>query len=446
MKALIWKEWRENLPWAAVVWAVLGMIFLPGLALMGMDPIKPEHNIFEGMEWISLEFAPLTATVLGYMQISRDSAIDKWAFLVHRPVTRTSIFCGKAIGGLSLYLVAFCIPFLAFALVPLVEPRLSLASQLYNVTGHLKWIVIGGNFYFVGMLVAMRRTRWYGSRFLPILAAFAWLLALDFCPPAWHTDWYALIGGLVLGLAAWGSILTDGGYDRQPRLAKIGLGITMYVGICTIFTFSFGLPIMAVLFRTFSTFPDKNALYQTLRHKSPPETSPHLHIGAEVFGSSISFTPATFGPPQILITPPVLAGFLWMREQRGELGPQQGKTPSGSIGTNEHNASVQNAALLRSAIQNFVVATIIVALLCCCPVFLVTRRARLSRFEILIWSFSTLFLGLTGVLLLLALRGWPPLESCPQCGRKRSIYNEQCEHCGAPPKRPELDATTIFSH
>jgi hypothetical protein len=34
----------------------------------------------------------------------------------------------------------------------------------------------------------------------------------------------------VLGTAAWGSFLTTGTYERQPRIAKVALGSTLYLG------------------------------------------------------------------------------------------------------------------------------------------------------------------------------------------------------------------------
>ena len=50
-------------------------------------------------------FCAIFGAILGWFQIHNERPRDLWAFLVHRPVTRTQIFFAKIIAGLVLYLL-----------------------------------------------------------------------------------------------------------------------------------------------------------------------------------------------------------------------------------------------------------------------------------------------------------------------------------------------------
>src|SRR5262249_55774851 len=53
---------------------------------------------------------------LGWLQIHHERPRDLWAFLVHRPITRTKIFFAKIIVGLLLYFLAVSLPLLGSGL------------------------------------------------------------------------------------------------------------------------------------------------------------------------------------------------------------------------------------------------------------------------------------------------------------------------------------------
>ena len=102
---------------------------------------------------------------------------DLWAFLVHRPATRTQIFLGKILAGVTLYLLAAGLP-LAVYLIWMLTPG--------HVAAPLEWAMLqpaavlflsGILYYFAGLLTGLRQARWYASR------------ALGLGRPCWFPLW-----------------------------------------------------------------------------------------------------------------------------------------------------------------------------------------------------------------------------------------------------------------
>jgi hypothetical protein len=107
------------------------------------------------------------------------------------------------------------------------------------------------------------------------------------------------------------------------------------------------------------------------------------------------------------------------------------------------NPDTLSAENLGEFLRHFL-GTLFVSLICAPLSFLVARRAALNKGAAWGWALATLPLGLSALLLLLALRGWPTLVPCPNCGKKRNVEREKCEHCGADFPAPVPDETSIF--
>lgn len=60
------------------------------------------------------------------------------------------------------------------------------------------------------------------------------------------------------------------------------------------------------------------------------------------------------------------------------------------------------------------------------------------------WLVVVLVIGIGGLLLMFAVRSWPPRVVCPSCHRKRLATRERCEHCAAPFPIPEPGPVGIF--
>jgi hypothetical protein len=223
MKALIWKECRENLKWAMLPMLLVG-------AIKALHPVPPSLMDYEFLQFLSF-VAAVSGATLGFLQIFFESQGDRRAFLLHRPISRSLIFLGKAIAGVGLYLLALGIPF-ACAVGWAAIPGHVAAPFCWAMT--LPWladILTGVVYYFAGMLAGQREARWYGSRCLGLAAAclcsfFVWAL-----PEFWQAVLAILIMGGLAAVAAWGSFLAGGAYTPQPRLAKTALAVTFLAGL-----------------------------------------------------------------------------------------------------------------------------------------------------------------------------------------------------------------------
>src|ERR1041384_1971334 len=128
MKALIQKELRENSRVAALGVVIFGLMLIEILhSYSGIiaqlawqtshintyqDKLQPliDSNALQEC----LFFCAAFGAILGFLQIHSERHRDLWAFLVHRPTCRTTIFMSKAIAGVSLYLVVTAVPWICF--------------------------------------------------------------------------------------------------------------------------------------------------------------------------------------------------------------------------------------------------------------------------------------------------------------------------------------------
>jgi hypothetical protein len=222
MKALIWKELRENLKWA-----VLALLLVGGIkALLG----PPSLMDYEWLQFVSF-IAAVFGAVLGFLQLYGESRDDRRALLLHRPLSRSQIFLSKIIAGVGLYLVAMGIP-LACAVAWAATPGHIAAPFRWPLA--LPWladILTGVVYYFAGMLIAQREARWYGSRALVLAAGFLCSFLVWSMPEFWHAVSAIVIMAAMVAVAAWGSFLTGGEYTPQRRLAKTGLAVSFLAAL-----------------------------------------------------------------------------------------------------------------------------------------------------------------------------------------------------------------------
>jgi hypothetical protein len=227
MKSLLWKEWRENLKWAGLPALV---IFLP-LLLLG-SPDEPIADVTGAVLFFLT--ACVFGALLGFLQVFSEARGDQRALLLHRPLSRSRIFLGKALAGVGLYLLALGVPFVC------VEAWMAVPGHMpapYHWRAGLPWladILAGLAYYFAGMLTAQREARWYGGRGLGLVAAFFCTFLVWSATEFWQA--LAAVAGFVVltGVAAWGSFIAGGAYAPQPRAARGALAVTFLAGLLTI--------------------------------------------------------------------------------------------------------------------------------------------------------------------------------------------------------------------
>jgi hypothetical protein len=216
MKSLIWKECHENLKWATLAALVLG-----GFLALGRPPLMhPALLLFLS------PIAAVSGAALGFLQVFFESDGDKRSLMLHRPMSRSRIFLGKAAAGVGLYLLAMGIPFVCYVAWVATPGHVAEPFRWQMALPGLADIFAGVVYYFAGMLIAQREARWYASRGLPLVTAllcsfFVWML-----PEFWHAVLAIVILGAPLAVAAWGSFLTGGAFAPLPRLSKVALGVT----------------------------------------------------------------------------------------------------------------------------------------------------------------------------------------------------------------------------
>lgn len=234
MKALIQKELRENFKWGVlgfVVWTALLLFAVrshSGL-LRSLDPSRLEAlqplNSLPEAGWL----CAILGLLLGWFQIHNETHHELWAFLVHRPVTRTTLFFGKIIAGVTLYVLAACIPLLAFIVWVATPGHVAAPFEWSMVLPVASFFLAGLVYYFAGMLTALRKARWYASRGLGIGVALISSGAVLTVDRPW--DFLIVFFCLaILALAVWGAFHSSGHYDTQPRPGKLALIGTLTIG------------------------------------------------------------------------------------------------------------------------------------------------------------------------------------------------------------------------
>ncbi|MCZ6652056.1 MAG: hypothetical protein O7D91_03400, partial [Planctomycetota bacterium] len=231
MRPMIWKELRENFKWAVLWMLGMGLAMAYALSSPGYYWSGSESICSQSFLLITTIGCALGAGLLGFLQVIMEMRRDQWAFLVHRPVTRNSIFAGKVVAGMILYLAATGIPLLIAAWWASTPGRIAAPFDGRMMLPGFADILCGVVFYFAGMLTGLRQARWYASRALGIAIAVLCALFVTALAEFWQALIAIVLIGTVMGLSAWGSFLTAGSYASQPRIAKIALGLVVLVGI-----------------------------------------------------------------------------------------------------------------------------------------------------------------------------------------------------------------------
>jgi len=228
MRAIIFKELRENAKWA--------LLMLLGLAAAMAYAIYTDHSGFSlvssAMEMVTGLGFPVVGFALGLLQILQDQRRGRWEFLTHRPISRTEIFFAKVLAGAALYLLAATVPLAAVTGWVATPGHLAAPFDWHMVLPRLGDLFEGLMWYATGLLVAARKARWIGSRLMPIglaliVAVLAWALPLNF--------WEALLilsGGILVILpAAWATFDAGGIYESQPAITRFLQVINVEAGL-----------------------------------------------------------------------------------------------------------------------------------------------------------------------------------------------------------------------
>ena len=138
------------------------------------------------MLWSTAWFCAIFGAVLGWLQIHNERRPDLWAFLMHRPMTRTGIFLGKAMAGLGLYAAGGGRAAAGLHRLGAVAGAGGGAVRASMLRPLAAFFLAGTVCYFAGMLTGLRQARWYASRALGLGVAIVVIPLMWESPAFWQ--------------------------------------------------------------------------------------------------------------------------------------------------------------------------------------------------------------------------------------------------------------------
>jgi len=231
IKALAIKELRE-IAWILAIGAAAyacmvgliislsmtqGLLAIPGLrrflqsiATYGSDRSLPfVQGSFTTHYWV-ISFVLVVA--IAFRQSLGENRRGTYCFLLHRPLSRTSVFITKLVVGLGLFLFVAALPLLAlgtWAATPGTHPgpfEWSMTLPAWKIWASMSIA------YLATFLCGIRQARWRGSRLAPFAAMTLPLLLLAApLPMPWLTGSLSilLIGALLLNCILWAAATRD---------------------------------------------------------------------------------------------------------------------------------------------------------------------------------------------------------------------------------------------
>ncbi|HLZ53558.1 MAG TPA: ABC transporter permease [Verrucomicrobiae bacterium] len=243
MTTLIRKELRENFILALIGFGIFMFLlvqsyrsctsFYANLAL-GQSGWSGDATIAQPLlgsfPKLAMVCCAIFGAILGWFQIHNERHRDLWAFLIHRPLSRTKIFCAKVIAGLCLYAAGAGLPLLGMILMIRIPGHIAAPFEWAMVLPVTACFLSGIVYYFAGLLTGLRQARWYASRGLGLGVAILVSVTVATVPDFWRALFLILLGGVLVASAAWGSFLSNGYYNGQPPLGRRALVASLMFG------------------------------------------------------------------------------------------------------------------------------------------------------------------------------------------------------------------------
>jgi ABC-type transport system involved in multi-copper enzyme maturation permease subunit len=276
MKALIQKDLRENLKAPLIGLVIFSLLLFQAYMVSSatvknmLNSIQPDLNyiqplLSENLLAEAAYFCAIFGAALGWLQARNEAHRDLWAFLIHRPVTRTEIFQGKAIAGLCLYVFGAGLPLAVFIAVVRWPGHIAAPFEWAMVLPLVSVFLTGAAWYFAGLLTGLRQARWYASRGFGLALAMVSSLCVFNLNEFWKTLLVTAIVVVILAAAVWGAYQSGGYYSGQPAAGRLGLIVAMTAG-CGAVLFAGAALVFSVLSAAFyEPVSVANSIYQMTR-------------------------------------------------------------------------------------------------------------------------------------------------------------------------------------
>lgn len=239
MRGMFKKEMTELMPGFCVMAGIFVVLYV--LMVFTYMPGDPEHRKGEYLESMFTTTVPVFIPVLamclcglltGGIQFFRESKIDPYAFLTHRPLTRTRIYLCRVISAHLVLILAAALPTLLFYAWASAQ---EVASErlLHNwLRFTLMGLFAASGSYFAGVLLVTRVTaKWYGTLMLPIFTGFLVGLAAGLRETKWAFLAISIPGLILMAVAGHGSFTTFGQLRSQKWYERFSLGTLLLPGM-----------------------------------------------------------------------------------------------------------------------------------------------------------------------------------------------------------------------
>src|SRR5579859_6588277 len=162
MNTILQKDLRENFK-LALIWAAIFSLMLiisyrdsvrsletllfngVGISVNALNPLISDNSI-----GFAAFFCAIYGALLGWLQTRNEAHRDLWAFLIHRPVTRSQIFQGKALAGLTLYGLGAGLPLAVMMLVSITAGHFPMPFEWAMLLPLTAAFLAGVPYYFAG--------------------------------------------------------------------------------------------------------------------------------------------------------------------------------------------------------------------------------------------------------------------------------------------------------
>jgi hypothetical protein len=221
--AIFVKEVRESFKWAAAIFAVLCVLIYFG------EIREARSNFFFHIAdpGVTLIPAALAGLVMGIAQCLFEMRADNWAFIIQRPMSRWSIFVAKCSAGLLLLYTAVGLPYVLATAWGATPGHLTMPFQWRMVLPMTADVLAAGPFYFAGIVLTLRKARWFGTRLLPLGLPIICAVITVNIPQFWQALLFTLLTLPVSLAAAWQVYSTAGACDRGGA-SRFSLGVSIY--------------------------------------------------------------------------------------------------------------------------------------------------------------------------------------------------------------------------
>ncbi len=215
MRALIWKETRENLRWLPV-----GLVVIAALC-MYVHPMKPANIDYSPLAKTLATYLgivmPLLAFALGLLQSYRDLQPDARAYLHHREVKPTQVAMAKLVVGFGLYAVAVYAPITLLAGWIAYQGMDWYPMRPAQVIPAMVLALAAFLWHPAAMLMMARQASWWGTKWFPL--ATAALIYFGFMEPLPRSELYgsAIGAAVAIPLMVWLALAVGNEWKRQPN-------------------------------------------------------------------------------------------------------------------------------------------------------------------------------------------------------------------------------------